>query len=64
MDLQVVSSSELEAVEGGFNLAWVSRYVALNPQPLPPGGPVELNPQPLPPRELGLAARMVFGQFA
>lgn len=26
--------------------------VALNPQPLPPGGRVALNPQPLPPRAI------------
>jgi hypothetical protein len=60
MDLQVVSPSELETVEGGFNLAWVRNYVELNPQPLPPGGPVELNPQPLPPGEM----RMASWQFA
>jgi hypothetical protein len=77
MDLQEVSRSELEAIDGGLTLASVGHFatvsarpvspggpVELNPQPLPPGGFVSLNPQPLPPRVALSAFRFAFWQFA
>ena len=47
MNLQVVSQSELDGIQGGNNLSILTHSpIGFNTQPLPPGSPVEQNPPP------------------